>query len=59
MTGPRTDITTPGWLLTAKAKSGPKHCCAKCRRGTRADGDLPCGYLGDCPNGCHTAPVAS
>lgn len=26
-------------------------CCARCRRGIRAYGILPCGYNRDCP--CH------
>ena len=52
---PRTDLTAQAWLLTEPARKGPKRCCAKCRRGTAADGDLPCGYLGRCPNGCHAA----
>lgn len=29
-----------------------KRCCAKCRRGTPAMGELPCGYALNCP--CHT-----
>jgi hypothetical protein len=28
-------------------------CCAKCRRGIKGFGELPCGYLGACPNDCH------
>lgn len=28
-------------------------CCARCRRGTKQFGELPCGYGLNCPNGCH------
>lgn len=43
------------WLEEAREPDkGPRtSCCAKCRRGTRAFGELPCGYLLNCPNGCH------
>jgi hypothetical protein len=29
-----------------------KPCCARCRRGIKGFGELPCGYDGDCK--CHT-----
>lgn len=42
------------WLEDAKAPDVERTpCCAKCRRGTRAHGTLPCGYILACPNGCH------
>lgn len=40
--------------LEALLTPPPTRCCAKCRRGMPSLGsNLPCGYGGNCPNGCH------
>lgn len=48
-------MSAQGWTLAEPARKGAKRCCAKCRRGTPGTGEMPCGYLGQCPNGCHVA----
>ena len=40
------------WAPETVARIAPESpCCARCRRGIRGFGELPCGYDGDCK--CH------
>jgi len=42
------------WTGDGPGRGEPKsECCAKCRRGVKGFGELPCGYDRKCPNRCH------
>ena len=40
-------ITAPG---SSRGEPPMKPCCARCRRGIKGFGELPCGYPDGCPN---------
>jgi hypothetical protein len=42
------------WLGEGRDRGEQRsECCAKCRRGVKEFGEMPCGYDRKCPNECH------
>ena len=52
MTAVRTISPAPrnAWLPDGGRGEVMKPCCARCRRGIKGFGELPCGYPDGCPN---------
>lgn len=50
----RRPLAPPPYQPPTVPKVRVERCCAKCLRGTRGFGDLPCGLSRNCP--CHQKP---